>query len=187
MCSHIDLGQPHWVNIRKLIGTNNIYTVFKFLSNNLKIINFPQLNPSWFSFTSMHACWAVSDSLQPPELSPAWLLCPWDSPGKNTRVDCLALLQGIFLTQESNPHLLHFLGWQTDSLPLSHPGSLTSMRLLFSIYVYIYFGQFHVSIALIPQDCEWYWSLGPRGRDPGPEKPRQGLWVHHHSGLTPSC
>ena len=27
------------------------------------------------------------------------------------------LLQGIFLTQGSNPHLLH---WQVDSLPLSH-------------------------------------------------------------------
>ena len=28
--------------------------------------------------------------------------CPWDSPGKNTAVDCHALLQGIFLTQGSN-------------------------------------------------------------------------------------
>ena len=30
-------------------------------------------------------------------------LCPWDSPGKNTGVGCFALLQGIFLTQASNP------------------------------------------------------------------------------------
>ena len=30
------------------------------------------------------------------------LLCPWDSPGKNTRVGCHSLLQGIFLTQGSN-------------------------------------------------------------------------------------
>ena len=29
------------------------------------------------------------------------LLCPWDSPGKNTGVGCHALLQGIFLTQGS--------------------------------------------------------------------------------------
>ena len=29
--------------------------------------------------------------------------------------------RGIFLTQGSNPHLLH---WQVDSLPLSHQGSL---------------------------------------------------------------
>ena len=30
------------------------------------------------------------------------------------------LLQGVFLTQESSPHLLHLLHWQADSLPLSH-------------------------------------------------------------------
>ena len=30
-------------------------------------------------------------------------------------------LQGIFLDQGSNPHLLP---WQVDSLPLSHQGSL---------------------------------------------------------------
>ena len=29
-------------------------------------------------------------------LKPARLLCPWDSPGKNTGVGCHALLQGIF-------------------------------------------------------------------------------------------
>ena len=47
------------------------------------------------------------------------LLCPWDSPGKNTEVGCHFLLQGIFLTQGSNLCLLH---WQVDSLPLSHQG-----------------------------------------------------------------
>ena len=30
-----------------------------------------------------------------------------DSPGKNTSVGCHALLQGTFLTQGSNPGLLH--------------------------------------------------------------------------------
>ena len=34
----------------------------------------------------------VSDSLQPHGLSPARLLCPWDSPGKNTGVGCHVLL-----------------------------------------------------------------------------------------------
>ena len=38
---------------------------------------------------------------------PARFLCPWDSPGKNTGVGCHALLQGIFLTQGSNPGLMH--------------------------------------------------------------------------------
>ena len=35
------------------------------------------------------------------------LLCPWDSPGKNTGVGCHSLLQGILLTQGLNPGLLH--------------------------------------------------------------------------------
>ena len=43
--------------------------------------------------------------------TPARLLCPWDSPGKNTGVDCHALLQGIFLTQGLNLSLLHLLHW----------------------------------------------------------------------------
>ena len=38
-------------------------------------------------------------------------------------MDCRFLLQGIFLTQGSNLHLLRLLHWQVDSLPLSHLGS----------------------------------------------------------------
>ena len=34
---------------------------------------------------------------------------PWDFPGMNTGVCCNFLLQGIFLTQESNMYLLHSL------------------------------------------------------------------------------
>ena len=51
---------------------------------------------------------------------PARLLCPCDSPGKNTGVTCHFLLQGIFSTQGLNPYLLHL---QVDSLPLSHQES----------------------------------------------------------------
>ena len=53
----------------------------------------------------------VSSSLWPCELQPTRLLCPWDSPGKNTGVGCHDLLWGIFLTQGSNPHLLCLLYW----------------------------------------------------------------------------
>ena len=45
----------------------------------------------------------------------------WGSPGKNTGVGCHALLQGIFLTQGLNLHLLHILQWQADSLSLVPP------------------------------------------------------------------
>ena len=51
----------------------------------------------------------MSNSVQPYGLQPARLLCPWDSPGKNTGVGCCALLQGIFWAQGSNLHLLYLL------------------------------------------------------------------------------
>ena len=35
------------------------------------------------------------------------ILCPWNYPGRNIGVGCHFLLQGIFLTQGSNPGLLH--------------------------------------------------------------------------------
>ena len=40
-------------------------------------------------------------------LWPHGLYSPWNSPGQNTGVDSLSLLQGIFPTQGSNPGLLH--------------------------------------------------------------------------------
>ena len=43
---------------------------------------------------------SCSDSLRPHEL-----YSPWNSPGQNTGVGSLSLLQGIFPTQRSNPGL----------------------------------------------------------------------------------
>ena len=40
---------------------------------------------------------AVFDALQTYGLQLTRLLCPWDSPGKNTGVGCHAILQGILL------------------------------------------------------------------------------------------
>ena len=64
----------------------------------------------------------VSGSLWSYGLWPTRLLCPWDSPDKNTGVGSHALLQGIFLTQGCNPHFLGLLHRQADSLPLEPPG-----------------------------------------------------------------
>ena len=66
--------------------------------------------------------------------SPVWLfVTPWtsvsgssvqgDSAGKNTGVSSHVLLQGIFLTQGSNPHLLYLWHWQAGSLSLAPPGT----------------------------------------------------------------
>ena len=53
----------------------------------------------------------------------ARLLCPCDSPGKNTGMGCHAFLQGIFPTQGSNPSLLHLLHCREILYCLSHQGS----------------------------------------------------------------
>ena len=53
-----------------------------------------------------------------------------DSPGKNTRMGCHSLLQGIVPTQGSNPCLLCFQHWQVDSLPLHDLGNSYSLLLL---------------------------------------------------------
>ena len=74
-----------------------------------------------------HACVclvkSVSDSLPHFELSPTMFLYLWDFSGKNTGVDCHFLLQGIFPTQESNPHFLCLLCCRLILYLLSHLGS----------------------------------------------------------------
>ena len=61
------------------------------------------------------SCSVMSDSLRPNGL-----YSPWDSPGQNTGVGCLSLLQGIFPTQGSSPGLPH-CRWILYQL--SHQGS----------------------------------------------------------------
>ena len=73
----------------------------------------------------------MSDSVRPHRRQPTRLLCPWDSLGKNTGVGYCALLQGIFSTQGSSPHLLHLLHWQEGSLPLAPPGKLKCPHIYF--------------------------------------------------------
>ena len=59
----------------------------------------------------------VSASLVSDSLRPHGLLCPWNSPGRNTGLGCHSLLQGIFPTQRLNLGLLHcrrfFTVWAT--------------------------------------------------------------------------
>ena len=91
----------------------------------------------------VHACYiasVVSDSLRPHGLGtatwsflcrrPTSLLCPWDSPGKNTGVGGRFLLQGIFPTQGSNPHLLCLLHWQEGPLGQVLPNGQSDSRLV---------------------------------------------------------
>ena len=64
--------------------------------------------------SSVHLCMdcsesrsVMADSLRPHGLQPARFLFLWNSPGQNTGVGSLSLLQGIFSTQELNRGLLH--------------------------------------------------------------------------------
>ena len=89
---------------------------------------FPLLG-SWLNWFGVGPCWqaswavlcsVLSNSLRPHGLQPIRLLCPWDSPGKNTGLVCHFLLQGIFPTQGSNLGLLHC---RQILYCLSHQGS----------------------------------------------------------------
>ena len=64
--------------------------------------------------------WNKSHSVVSNSLWPHGLYSPWNSPGQNTGVGSLFLLQGIFPTQGSNPGLLH-CRWVLYQL--SHKGS----------------------------------------------------------------
>ena len=69
----------------------------------------------------IHFCMRVW-SVQPHGLYSTRLLCPWVSPGRNTGVGCHFLLQGIFLTQGSNPHLVCLQHWQAHFFTAEPPG-----------------------------------------------------------------
>ena len=63
---------------------------------------------------------------------PPRILCLWDYPGKNAWADCNFLLQGIFLNQESHPHLLHYrwilYNWATREVSESDISSVQFSR-----------------------------------------------------------
>ena len=62
----------------------------------------------------------MSHSVVSDSLWPRGLYSPWNSPGQNTGVGSLFLLQGIFPTQGLNPGLLHC---KQILYQLSHEGS----------------------------------------------------------------
>ena len=57
-------------------------------------------------------------------------------------MDSHYFLQGIFLTQGSNPCLLH---WQANSLPLSNPGKPVTMCFIYVnlliTFLHVYYGK----------------------------------------------
>ena len=90
----------------------------------------------------LESCPTLCDPVDWTIAAPLSLLCPWDSPGKNTGVGCHALLQGSS-QQGSNLCLLRLLHWQAGSLPPAPPGmpfrvySLALLTYLCSLLLFI--------------------------------------------------
>ena len=116
----------------KTITVNNIWDNIKNFKSNIKCIKVLNVRAKTINFQrktlkeifmTIHqskickskGCSVVSDSLQPHGI-----YSPWNSPGQNTGVDSLSLLQGIFPTQGSNPGLPHC---RQILYQLSHKGS----------------------------------------------------------------
>ena len=98
--------QLHANKMDNLEGTDIFLERYNFLRQNQEELE--NINDSIRSNESESMSHSVlSDSLPPHGLQPPSLLCPWNSPVKNTGVGSHSLLQGIFMTQKFNLGLGH--------------------------------------------------------------------------------
>ena len=126
------MSHPNMLNLNILICKTGIIRhtksacILSWELNEFRYIKYSQYTEVHFSFPLLSFVCVLQScpTLQHYGLWPAMLLCTWDSPGKNAGVGCLALLQGIFLTQGSNLHLLCLLHcrqilycWATGKAP----------------------------------------------------------------------
>ena len=75
----------------------------------------------FLAYSVIAAASVVSDSVWPHRRQPTRLPCPWDSPGKNTGVDCHFLLQCKKVKSEREGAQLCLTLW--DPMDRSLPGS----------------------------------------------------------------
>ena len=134
--NHTALWSALWPGAHHLSS----FSLRVFLSNPVLVKNIvgQQLPPARWAMNSSHwytaglesssrtlvkygvLLWSESCSVMSNSLWPHGLYSPWNSPGQNTGVGSLSLLQGIFSTQGSNPGLLHS---RQILYQLSHKGS----------------------------------------------------------------
>ena len=92
---------------------------------------------------------------------PTRFLHPWDSSGKNTGVGFHVLLQGLFPTQGSNPHLLHLPalagGFITSSATWEAHGIYIYIYIPLYVYIYIYiqWNISHKNNKILPYVATW--------------------------------
>ena len=100
------------------------------------------------------------------------VLCPWNSPGKNTGVGFHFLFQGIFLTQGLNLGLQHcmWILYQPPEKPCGYIYFYIKIRLTFaqhrfelyrSTYTYIFFWSVNI---IVPHDPRLTESMDMEGR-----------------------
>ena len=88
-----------------------------------RLSDWTELNWSCVTILSrllLFSCSIMSSSFTTPWTIAHQAACPWDLPGQSTGMGCHFLIQGIFLTQDRN---LHLVPCQADSLLLSRQGS----------------------------------------------------------------
>ena len=98
----------------------------------------------WLLTDALFSRPVLSDSLRPHRRKPTRLLCPWDSPGKNTGVGCHSLLQRICLTQGLN---LGLPRCRQTLYHLSHQGSPSDSLIHSSLHLLFFWIEFNTSSA----------------------------------------
>ena len=97
-----DCGSDHQLLTAKLRLLNKVWSN---ISTSIQLARI-------FSFFTLFGTWPIIFHWNISEwksLSRVWLFAtPWNSPGQNTAVGNLSLLQGIFPTQGLNPGLPHY-------------------------------------------------------------------------------
>ena len=108
---HLLVLCPHRVERRgDLFGASFIKAVIPFMK---------ELPPNPTSKYHHTGAESKSSSVMSNSLRPHGLYSPWNSPGQNTGVGSLSLLQGIFPSPGIKPRSPT---WQADSLPAELPG-----------------------------------------------------------------
>ena len=113
-------GAPHPLPLSPLPSPSPVFPLFTVFFQNV----FESLLSRCPPFTILCVSAPPSDSVRHRGLLPTRLLCPRDSPGKNTGAGGHSLLQGIFLTQGLSPGLLQH---RQILYRLSHQGSPLSV------------------------------------------------------------
>ena len=114
-------------HLNPLYSSNSVPTSLRFYVQNFLFISNKIYGILYFSSSliltfirKIQVKWSESNSVVSNSLRPHGLYSPWNSPGQNTGVGSLSLLQGIFPTQGSNLGLLHC---RQILHQLSHQGS----------------------------------------------------------------